>query len=46
MGNLRVQKCYLDGADQGYEPGKNGLGVTCVVRQHSCQATAHERQKQ
>ncbi len=46
VGNLRVQQCYLDSADQGHEPGENGLRVTCVVRQHGCQATAHERQKQ
>ncbi|MNZ24729.1 hypothetical protein D3C78_418820 [compost metagenome] len=46
VGNLGVQQCYLDGADQGHEPSQDGLGVTCVVRQHSCQATAQERQKQ
>jgi hypothetical protein len=46
MGDLRVQKRDLKGADKGDQAGQQGFGVSCIVRQHGRQTAANERQKQ
>jgi hypothetical protein len=46
MGDLRVQKGDLDGANQGNQASQQRFGVTRVVRQQGRDTAADKRQKQ
>lgn len=43
MGDLGIQKGYLNGPGQGNKAGQQGFGVTCIVRQQGRYTASNKR---